>query len=81
MLQLHKTESEDGASAQEYAEFMHAPRKRFTDYGESASSASQCLCVQLVMVGHQVSHAAGAWVSGSCPDYYLRCSKYLSGNG
>ena len=40
MLQLHKTESEDGHSAQEYAEFMHAPRKRFTDYGEFASSES-----------------------------------------
>ena len=30
MLQLHKT---DGG--QEYAEFLHAPRKRFTDFGKA----------------------------------------------
>jgi hypothetical protein len=32
VLQLHKTEPTNGESAQEYGEFMHAPRKRFTDY-------------------------------------------------
>lgn len=30
MLQLHKTE---GGQA-EYGEFLHAPRKKFTDFGE-----------------------------------------------
>lgn len=30
MLQLHKT---DGGH--EYAEFLHAPRKRFTDFGKA----------------------------------------------
>lgn len=29
MLQLHKTEG-----GQEYAEFLHAPRKRYTDFGK-----------------------------------------------
>lgn len=29
MLQLHKTEG-----GQDYAEFLHAPRKRFTDFGK-----------------------------------------------
>lgn len=30
MLQLHKTES-----GTEYAEFLHAPKKRYTDFGMS----------------------------------------------
>jgi hypothetical protein len=34
VLQLHKTEPTNGESAQEYGEFMHAPRKRFTDYSK-----------------------------------------------
>lgn len=29
MLQLHKTES----GTQEYAEFLHQPRRKFTDFG------------------------------------------------
>lgn len=33
MLQLHKTE--DGK--QEYAEFLHQPRKRFSDFGNYVS--------------------------------------------
>ena len=36
MLQLHKTE--DGQP--EYAEFLHAPRKKFTDFGKSTVSGS-----------------------------------------
>lgn len=34
MLQLHKTD--DGQ--QEYAEFSHLPRRRFTDFGMSVAS-------------------------------------------
>ena len=34
MLQLHKTE--DGTT--EYAEFLHAPRKKFTDFGRFIES-------------------------------------------
>ena len=44
MLQLHKTEG-----GQEYAEFLHVPRKRFTDFGKtivmrSSISAQQFAC-------------------------------------
>lgn len=65
MLQLHKTESEDGASAaQEYGEFMHAPRKRFTDYGEFRFLHSSFLQSQLVMVGHMFRRAVMLTYSG-----------------
>jgi hypothetical protein len=36
VLQLHKTE--DGV--QEYAEFLHMPKRRFTDFGKQPSSSS-----------------------------------------
>ncbi len=42
MLQLHKTEG-----GQEYAEFLHAPRKRFTDFGKG-SLPYLCFAVQQV---------------------------------
>jgi hypothetical protein len=36
VLQLHKTE--DGV--QEYAEFLHMPKRRFTDFGKQPLSSS-----------------------------------------
>jgi hypothetical protein len=40
VLQLHKTQ--DGA--QEYAEFLHLPKRRFTDFCEHPLSSSVLLC-------------------------------------
>lgn len=42
MLQLHKTD--EGTT--EYAEFLHDPRKRFTDFGRLIESFMEHLCCQ-----------------------------------
>lgn len=52
MLQLHKTD--DGT---EYGEFLHLPKKRFTDYGNfltglSFVSSMECMCfISLLVLG------------------------------
>jgi hypothetical protein len=45
VLQLHKTQ--DGA--QEYAEFLHMPRRRFTDFGEHPTSSVICSCWGVIL--------------------------------
>lgn len=43
MLQLHKTEG-----GQEYAEFLHAPRKRFTDFGKGKICSFEILFLKKI---------------------------------
>ena len=48
VLQLHKTQ--DGA--QEYAEFLHLPKRRFTDFCEHPLSSSVICSYWGVILGH-----------------------------
>lgn len=53
VLQLHKTD--DGQ--QDYAEFLHAPRKRYTDFGNKVSQNISFNISVMISFRHQVANA------------------------
>lgn len=56
MLQLHKTEG-----GQEYAEFLHAPKRKLTDFGMSTSDQGCNLFPSLI-----ITHAISAQILYLC---------------
>lgn len=74
MLQLHKTDE----GQQEYAEFLHAPKKRFTDFGKHIFMCGQKHVKALhSREVHQIPELLKANVSSS---YHLYGDAYIIRN-